>query len=513
MAALISSESGATRGGLVRHTLVYGLAQVLRYVVSFGMTRFYTAYLIAALYGVKEVIDLWMILLQQVLGQNLLAGMMRQYYEGRDERERASVVTSTTLLLAACAWGVCVPLFFLSDGLAPILIGRPTAEVSALEIADAVRLLLLLVPFQLTTLSGFYYLQTIRRSGLYTAIQTAKLLLEVALHVVFMGILGWGLSGFLLGLVLGEALTTLGLTGWVLASLRPRFDWRALRPVLVYAAPLIPVGVFQLGLHQLNRRLIEVSFSGEAGLALAGIYGLGYKIGQLVNSVLSWPFLQIWQPTIFALPGSEERARLVARVTTWMVVAISACSLLLILGGRQAVDLLAGSEDYLAARSVVPWVAAAYVFWGLYLAAQTPLLLARRTVPLFWINLLALAFTCAANLVLIPRLEIVGAALAALFTFALLAVLVMLAARRVEPVPFEVRRIAASLAVVLTACGLAAWIDAGDPYASPAALALHLCVKSAAALALGACLWRGVLRADERARLLQALRSRLARRR
>ena len=37
------------------------------------------------------------------------------------------------------------------------------------------RLVLLLIPFQLSTTAGMYYLQTLKRSALYSAIQTTKL--------------------------------------------------------------------------------------------------------------------------------------------------------------------------------------------------------------------------------------------------------------------------------------------------------------------------------------------------
>lgn len=496
------------RDGLLRHSMVYSVAPLVRYAVSFGMNRFYTTFLITALYGVKEMVDLWMILLQQMLGQNLLGGMLRFYYDRKDEGERRRVVSSVTIVLSVVAWVVCGGMFLLSDRLAPLLIGRPTAEVSAIDIESAFRFLVVLVPFQLTSLSGFYYLQAVKRSTLFTATQTAKTALEVVLHVVFMGLLGWGLNGFLLGLLIGEIVTSLCLTGWILWTLGPRVDWRIFRPILAYAAPLIPVGVFQLGLHQLDRRLIEAVFSGAEGLALAGIYGLGYKIGQLINPIFIWPFMQIWQPTLFGVDDPGERARLVGRVTTWMVTAIGAASLLVIYAGRQAVGLIAGQDDYLAAHVVVPWVAAGYVFWSLYSSAHMPLLLAKRTPPLFWINLLALGFCVGCNLILIPRLGILGASLSTAATFAFLAGLAMLVSHSVARVPFELRRLAAVIAVVLTSCLLASWIDTWEPYESLARACVVLGSKAVLACLGLFILWRGVLEPEERSQFVAGVRER-----
>jgi O-antigen/teichoic acid export membrane protein len=508
MAPVTGARAGS---GLVGHSLIYSVAPMLRYAISFAMNRFYTSFLITALYGVRGMVDLWMILMQQMLGQNLLGGMLRFYYDHKDEEQRKRVVTSVTIVLTSAAWVVCAAMFLLSDDLAPILIGRPTADVSATQIEHAFRFLVVLVPFQLSSLSGFYFLQAQKRSKLYTGVQTAKTALEVLLHVLFMGVLGWGLNGFLLGLLLGEIVTTCCLTGWMLWTLGPRVDWQVFRPVLHYALPLIPVGIFQLGLHQLDRRLIEHVYSGKEGLSLTGIYDLGYRIGQLINPILIWPFMQIWQPTIYGVEGEEERARLVGRVTTWMVTGIGAASLAVIAGGRQAVDLIAGQVDYLPGYQVVPWVAAGYVFWSLYSSAQMPLLLAKRTLPLFWINLLGLGFCVGTNLWWIPRLGIVGAALSTTASFAFLSALVVVASRGVARVPFELGRLATVFAVVLVSCLAVRWLDRIEIYASVGTTAAVLGSKAALLAAGWVLLWRGVLQPEERAAFASEVRERLGR--
>lgn len=505
-------RSDGQGAGLVRHSLTYSLAPLFKNAVSFGMTRFYTWTLpTVALWGVKEMVDLWMLLLQHLLGQSLLMAMLRVYYDEKDAAQRAAVVTSTTIALGLSAAVVCGSMLLWSDALWPVLIGQPAPGASAFEIRSAFVYLMMLVPFQLTTGSGFYYLQTTKRSALYSKLQTAKLLFEVALHLLFMGVLDLGLRGFLLGLLIGEVTATVTITGWMLVHLRPRFRWSAYRAVLAYGAPLIPVGVFQLGLHSLDRRLIEAVYSGAQGLDLAGIYGLGYKVGMMANVVCTAPFLQIWQPTIFAVEDPAERTRLVRRVTTWLVVAIGAVTLGLICGGRQVIDLIAGKEDYLTARQVVPWVAIGYAFWALYNSAQIPLLLAKRTLPLVGINALALALSIALNLLLIPAWGNTGAAVATLVSFGFLAGAVMLLAHRQFQVRFEVARLARTFAILLVSAALARWLDEFDPYADAASFALLLGAK---ALLLGAglaALWRGVLADDERRGVIEKVRALLGR--
>ncbi len=485
-------------GGLVKHSAIYSAAPILRQVISIGMTRLYTAWLQGPGFGVKEIVDLWLIALQQLLGQNVLAGMVRFYFEQKDPAERARVVTSCTLLVTALALVVSALGLLFVPQLTPLLLGQGE-QVTHGQLVRICQLLLILVPFQLATLSGLYYLQILQRSALYTAIQTAKLLFEIAMTCWLIGARGLGVEGFLLSILAGEVLTASGLCGWMLWTLRPRIEWRLLAPILRYAGPLIPVGLSQLALHRLSHRLIlEFSAFGSAQ-ALTGVFGLGYRISYLVTTMMLGPFIQIWQPWIFGIEDSAERGRLVARVSTYAVLAVAGASLGVILFGRQAAMILAGDPVFWQAYRMIPFVTAGYVFWALYHVSQTPLLLAKRTGKLVGINLISVALNFGLNAWLIPLQGIVGAAIAALVTFAALAGMGMLASHREAGVTFELGRLGRALACVLVGGAFALWID-GREDAGECPLWLALASKALALGVLLAILWFSVLRADERAR-------------
>ena len=85
-----SSPSDKKLGGLVKHSAIYSAAPLLRQVIAIAMTSLYTLWLGEEGFGVKGVIDLWMIGLQQLLGVNVLGAMVRFYYDHKDERDRAA---------------------------------------------------------------------------------------------------------------------------------------------------------------------------------------------------------------------------------------------------------------------------------------------------------------------------------------------------------------------------------------------------------------------------------------
>jgi len=483
---------------------MYSAAPILRYAISIGMTRLYTSWLGRSAYGVKDNADLWLMALQQVLGHNLLASMVRFYYDHKAERDRAGVVTSCTLVVTLSALVFSGLALFFVPQLTPLLLGRGEAQsgVSASELTSICTLLILLLPFQLATLSGLYYLQTLKRSGLYTAVQTTKLLLEVALSFYWIGALGYGVRGFLLAMLAGEVLSATLLCGWMLWTLKPRIEWRLLKPVLSYAAPMIPVGLLQLLLHSFDKRLV-LEYGSQA---LAGTYALGYKIALLMSNLVLGPFIQTWQPWIFGVESRDERARLVARVGTYAVLAVGVSSLGVILFGRQATQVLAASSFW-EAYKVSPIVAVGYVFWALYHVAQTPLFIDKRTGRLLAVNFLAVALNVGLNVWLIPLHGIVGAAVATLVTFIVLAALGIVVGRRMAGVTFELARLGTTLACVLVGGAFALWIDHLED-ANRCSVWLAIASKGALLAALILVLWFAVLRAEERARFLGWVASR-----
>jgi O-antigen/teichoic acid export membrane protein len=485
--------------GLLKHSAIYSAAPFLRNVIALGMTVFYTDWLRTDGYGVKDVVDFWMVGLQQILGFNILGAIVRFYYDKKTPEERARTVTSCTLLVTVFAWIVCGIAFAFSPELKPLMLGEKDM-VSDNDLVGCLRLMFVLIPFQLATLSGLYYLMAIKRSRAFTTIQTVKLLFEIGMNFILIGHFDMGVEGFLLSILAGEALTSLFLLGWMFRRLGVHFDLKVLKPILAYALPLIPVGVCQLALHTLDRRLLIELSPTDNEWDQAGIYSLAYRIGFLVTAMLLGPFVQIWHPWIYGIEDAKERAMHVAKVGTWAVATIGAASLGVIVFGRQVTMILDWNGDFWDAYLVIPYIAGGYVFWALYHVSQLPLFIAKRTGRLFVINLIAVAINVGLNLYLIPRQQFVGAGIATALTFVALAAMGMIASRSVAEVRFEVRRLTMIVATVTAGGAFTLWLDQSEA-AGEVTLLVTLAVKAAALLVLIATLWFGVLYARERREL------------
>jgi O-antigen/teichoic acid export membrane protein len=510
MSGIMTTAPQASLASIARHGAVYSIAPILQRVIALVLVRFYTHELNVEQWGVTSITDLVLAALTQIAGLNLLSGMLRFYFDHEDERDRNAVVSSATLFLMGVSWLLVGLGLLLRGPLTPFLFDTTDPLLANDDLNACLSVSLLVVPFALTSEAGFRYLQIHKRSSLLTTIRVTKVTLEILLRIWMILVLQMGVIGFLLPTLIGEALTSTALTGWVLWRVRLRYVWPILRPMLVYTAPLVFVGFCQMGLHLIDRLMVRQLAPDEVEMTWTGIHGLGHQIGFLVQLVVVGSFMQIWQPHVFGMKDPEEQGRQIARVSTYAFLFISAVSLGLMAFGREVVNVLVGGEDYYPAYRVVPWIVAGYACNALNGLSQVPMFVAKRTRPMAWINATALAVNVVLNFVLIPRLGLIGAPVAKLCTFACLAAMGLWVAGSVVREPFELGRFGAILGAVAVGLVGVLWIDARFPVAFRDVFNVPALYKAGLLTVLLAFLWLVVLRRDERRELtgfaLQRLR-------
>ena len=498
-------------GGLAKHSLVYSLAPLIQRFLALGLTRLWTDKLDPARMGVANTLDLLFIALIQISGTNVLAGVVRFYFDQKDERDRKAVVSSAIVFLSAVSWSLVGLCLIFRTPLTEFFFDAADPRLKSDNLVYCLVVTLLTIPLALSSDAAFRYLQIQQKSGLISTLRVSKACFEMVLRVLFLVVFEWGVVGFLLATLVGELLTNLLLTSWVLRRTGLRFSWRVLRPMLVYAAPLVAVGLCQMGLNQIDRLMLGQLGPRGTDMGLVGIYSQGYMIGFLVQTVVVGSFMQIWQPWIFGVREEARRRELVTRVSTWALFVVGCISIGVICFGRELVWLLTSptNPQYREAFRVVPWVCAGYVFFAFNGLAQVPMFIAKRTWPMLWVNLIALAVNVGLNFLLIPRYGFVGSAIATTVTFMVLGVLGHVVAVQVVAARFEHGRMVAMLALVLAVMAATLWVDAEYSQRYASLLTPITSLKAIAILAVLGVVWLWFLHADERAQLFEKVRARL----
>jgi O-antigen/teichoic acid export membrane protein len=501
-------------GRLLRHTSIYAITPVFQRLLGLVLVGVYTSVLPTGEYGLLALTDLFLALFPLLIGTSLLGGLSRHYFVHEDPDDRSSVISGTAIaLILSSTVGTLLVLAFrepITGFLFAVKGGEPNAAL-----VDYVSICALILPFSLVTRTGIEALQAQKRSETVVIVSLAKTLVETALKLYFLFGPELGVLGFLYAILIGEALSGSLFAVYIARVHGVRLVGRTFKPLLAYTIPLVPVGLFQLCLHQADKLLIErlgpeeVIGLGSDGAPLTvarewlGVYNLGYQIPFLFHSAVMGSFMRIWSPNIFALKNDAASKEDVRRIGTLVALAIGGLYAQVALFGREAIQLIGRQDAYQAASEVVPWVAMGYVAFALYGLSQVALMSVFAVRSLAVMNAVALAVNLTLNTLWIPEYGYLGAAAATTASFAVLALTSagMSAARGIPP--FSAASVVAGVLLVGGASVAAAQVDRlTEPWA-PGGLAAKLAIS---VVLVGLLL--ASLPGSERARLRETLRRR-----
>jgi O-antigen/teichoic acid export membrane protein len=291
-----------------------------------------------------------------------------------------------------------------------------------------------------TFIGGFYFLpfhilRITGRSKTFIAFtfsgQAATLALKLLLVVVFgMGVLGVVLADLAVAIVL-----TAVLVPFYAPLIRPMFSRPLFREALAFGLPRLPHGIAHQVIAAFDRYLLSLFVT----LRDVGIYSIGATFALGLKLFLS-AFENAWAPFYFSTMKDPDAKDTLSRMTTyaWAMLVLLAAGLTAVAG--DVVRLMTTPDFYPAAR-VIPWIAAGVVFQGVYLLTSIGLNITKHTKYYSVATSVAAIASVGANLVLIPRFGVMGAAWSNTLAYAVLAVTAMRFSQRFYPMRYEWRRI------------------------------------------------------------------------
>lgn len=347
------------------------------------------------------------------------------YFTGSKKLSIAEVTSNSIsfALLGALA-GCFIALFLVFRHLLPVIVpGVPTGFVLLGMIALPLGLLF-------SNLSSV--LQGLRRIGTLNVLNFLQKALMIPLLVLFVIWLKKGVPGAIVASLAASFLILLA-TAWRLrregVDFRPRWNRRVIRPTLGYGMKGYVGNMLQFFNYRLDSFIVN-AFIGPAGV---GIYGVSVTLAELLWHLPNSVGFVIFPKA--AGTDHKDMNRFTPRVF-WIVLAVSLCgAVVLALLGRLAIHIIF-SDRFMGAY--MPLVA---LLPGVVLLGAGKVLtndIAGRGYPHYnsIVAGLALIVTIALDLILIPKMGVLGAALASTgaysLTFILAVVFYLIVSRRPE---------------------------------------------------------------------------------
>jgi O-antigen/teichoic acid export membrane protein len=411
---------------LLADVAVYGAGDVAVSAVSFLLIPIYTRVLTPTDYGV------FALLLTIEAGAKILlrwgadAAFMRLYYDCADHEARRTLASTIWLFLVAANAPILAAGLLLAPAIGSAMFGTD-AYTGALRVffLNTFAIGFFFIPFNVYRIEG--------RSARFAALTFARAAGTTALRLAL--VVGWQMGVF--GLVVADLILTgvvaLCLAPTVADLLRPRFSAAVLREALGFGLPRVPHGLAHQVTALSDRWVLNTFLTPDR----VGVYSIGATFGLTIKLFLS-AFDYAWAPFAFDAMKRPAAKDLYRQVTTYVT------ALLVLL----AAGLSAGAEDLVAlmtepafhdAGAVVPWIAAGVVFQGFYQLTAVGLSITKRTALLPVATTSAAVVALGANLVLVPRFGMLGAAWAATLSYGTLAAAGCLLSQRVYPIRYDWR--------------------------------------------------------------------------
>ena len=464
---------------LLSHSAVYGAADVFTNVTSLLLTPLFTRLMTRADYGALALLALFSSLAKIAFRLGLDSAYFRLHYDQKDEAARRRLAGTTALFAAGFATLLFALVVVFSGPLTWALFGDQPAPRRwlLLAAADIWIAALSFVPQALLRIQDRPRLF----AGLSIVRHATNLVLKVGL---LLG--GFGVTGVLTSDLVATVVFTLALVPTLLRGASFELSWPMVRELLELGLPRVPHGLLLQVQNLADRRILAAFVS----MSDVGLYSVGYTFGTAVKFALS-AFEPAWQPFVYAQMTKPEGRQTLARLVTYVLSGFVFCALGVAVLGREVVRLMT-APSFHAAAPVVPVVALAYLLHGVFLLTSIGIGISKKARYYPIVTLASAGTNVAGNLLLIPRLGVMGAAWATVASYVVMAGLGLYISQRLHPIPFEVGRllrVAAAAAVVYAA---SLW--------SPEAFVPAVAVKGALLLAFPMLVVAtGALSAEERA--------------
>ena len=413
---------------LLTHTAIYGLGDVATSMVSFLLLPVFTRFLSPVEYGIIALLLTLEAITKIVFRWGIDGAFMRLYYDCPDVRARQQLASSIFFFLAAVNSALLVVSLVAAPWIARTLLGTP-------GYTGTLRLVLIN-----TFAIGFFFIPLARlrieqRSRQFATVAFSRSAATITARVVFVVLAGFGVLGMVLADLVVTAVFTVVLARWCAPLIRLSFSRQMIADALRFGLPRVPHGIAHQAIAVSDRYLLSVL----ATVRDVGVYTIGATFGLTLKYFLG-AFQTAWSPFLFEAMKRPDATNTYRAVTTYVVALLVLLAAGLSAIAADLVQLMTTPEYHDAAR-IIPWIAIGAVLQGFYQVTSIGLAITKRTEYYPIATGAAAISSVGANLLLIPRFGIFGAAWANVISYAVLAAVGRVFSQRYYPIPTEWSRL------------------------------------------------------------------------
>lgn len=431
---------------LFKQTFIYGIATVIPKILNYFLVPLHTSgVMTTSQYGEVSNIFAYFVLFNVILSY----GMETSFFRFFHKEENAEKVINTS------AWSLIVSSFlFLGIG---FMFYQKLAIWGDLPV-DAVKFAIWILVLDALVVIPFAWLRAKERPMRYALIKTLNVGINVALNYIFLKYLLSGTSFlarenyeveyvFLANLI-ASLVTLLIFIYPFYSKLRLNFDALLWRRMMGYSIPILISGLAFAINEASDRMMMQYLLPQETAKEQLGIYGANYKLAVFMT-MFTMAFRLGIEPFFFKYAENKNARQTYAEITKFFTISGSIILLGVMVFADVLKRLLIREEVFWEAMDIVPLILLANLFLGIYYNLSVWYKVSDQTKFGSYISIIAAVITIVANLVLIPAIGYIGAAIGTLLAYGSMMLLSYYWGQKRYPIPYELNNLVSYLLVAI----------------------------------------------------------------
>lgn len=429
---------GKNLSKLAGQVAIYGISSVVARLLNYLLVPYYTRIMSPAEYGVITDIYALIPFALVVLTMGMESGYFRFAAKAADEEERRRVYGTT--------WGIVTLVTSVFLGIV-LLFEAPISATLGYAGQDYVWITALIIFLDVAGAIPFARLRQEGRAGRYVSIRLLSVIVNIGLCLWFYnGQPEWCRMfptatdpgyAFVANLVASGLTFILLLVSCKGAHLH--IHTRTLKTIFLYSLPLLISGIAGTANEFIDRQMIKFLMPAEESLAALGIYGAVVKIG-VVMLLFTQMYRLAAEPFFLAEFKKEEFKESNAAAMKYFVL-VSVFIFLFITLFSDLFALIVG-PDFREGMYILPVVLISNALSGIVLNLSFWYKQLGATSYAILITGVGLLFTVVFNILLVPTLGYMGAAVARLLCEVAMVVVSYRLGQKHYPIPYDLKRIA-----------------------------------------------------------------------
>ena len=389
-------------------TLIYSVGFIGLRAISFLLLPLYTNLLSARDVGWIFIIYTVLAFLNTIYSHGMDSALLKFF----NSSTRLSIIMTTSIIYSILFSLVLGIMLFLSYYFINVSFYHYSSVYNQIVVA-----LLCVATLDMLSSRNITVVRLLEKPYYYLSICFVNVCLSIGLNIYFIQFLNFGLLGAVFALVAVSCVQFILLCPIMVSCFRwDLFNRALLQKMIRFGLPFFPASVFFILIEMSDRWMLGYF----KGVEEVGLYGAGYKIGSIVL-LLVRGFNLNWQP-YYLKKTQADTTKTFAIIGTNFILILLFFSTIITSMWPIAFQYHWGpynliGQSFWEGGKIIPIVAVSYILYGLFILQMPSIYLKNKQnwTPLFWG--FGFVINVVANLYLIPRLGIYGAAYGTLLAY------------------------------------------------------------------------------------------------